>query len=155
MELGQFEALLAQKAVKKGCFTSIIWQSDVTLRAAYKDSYDIKKVTQGVARLGVNYGHIKEIRERGTEPQSLPYGAWKKGKENIIIEHNGGYQLRMTKTNNFRHKGKVAYYLNGVEIAKDKLQEMNVVVPSYWDRGGHETPVFNVKLENVLKIGRE
>jgi len=153
MELNKFEALLAQKTIKKGCFTSIIWQSDVDLRAAYKGTYDIKKVTKGVARIGVNYGHIRAIKESGVTPQSLPYGEWKEGEENIIIEHNGKYQVRLTTTGNSKHRGKTAYYLNGKPIEKEALESMDIVVPSYWNRS-HSGPVFNVKLENILQVGR-
>ena len=154
MKIKEFETLVEQKVIKNGCFTSIKWQSDVDLKASFKGVYDAKKVSEGVARLGVNYGHIAQVKERGKEPQSLPYGSWHEGKENLIIDHNGGYQLRMAKTGNNKQKPKTIYLLDGKEISKEQLVEMGIAVPSYWNKGGIESPVFNVKLENVMRIGR-
>ena len=110
-------------------------------------------MTNSVGRLGVNYGNLASVKSAGVAPGPLPYGAWVPGKENLLIENKGSYQLRVTKTGNHRQLPKVKYYLNGEEVTKEELQALNVVLPSVWNRSS-DTPVFNVKLENVIKIGR-
>jgi hypothetical protein len=138
--------------IKKGTYVTMMWQSDVTLKAAFKDSHDVKKVTKGVGRLGVKYANIQEIKERGSEVGGLPYGEWE--KEDLLIKSHEKLQLRITKTKNKRHRPHVVYYIDGTEISAEKLQEMGIVLNSYWNKNNQESPIFNIKIENLLEIKR-
>lgn len=153
MKLNELESKLASREIKKGAYTAITWQSNVPLRASATGSTNVRKVTQGVGRIGVNYGHIAKIREQGIVPGPLPYGQWQPGKENIVIDHNGAYQLRIAKTGNGHQYPKVVYLQDGQEISKEALMATGIVLPSYWS-GEKDNLIFNVKLENVLHIGK-
>lgn len=113
----------------------------------------IIKESDMVIRLGVAYANMKINANRETGP--LPWGKWVEGLENLVVEHKGKYYLRITSTNP-ANPGSGAdviatrYLLNGQEISKEQViamigEEKLATKPS---------PVYNVKFENIIRIGK-
>lgn len=128
-----------ENIAKNGRNVKITYQSD--------KGNGIIKVTTGVYRLGVNYSHIKSvIAKNGGKVNPLPYGKWL--IENLIIDNNGKYQVRITQASmDFKPSSK--YLLNGKETSKDSLIQSGLLK----DKPHTASNVFNVKLENIIQIG--
>ena len=47
-----------------GAFTAMTWQKELPVRAAFKDTIKVTKVTKGVVRFGVDYENIKATKEK-------------------------------------------------------------------------------------------
>lgn len=113
----------------------------------------IVKESDMVIRLGINYTNMK-INENKKTGQ-LPWGRWVEGLENLVVEHKGNYYLRITSTDPSHPESgadviATRYLRNGQEISKEEVIYMI---------GGDKTsskasPVYNVKFENILKIGK-
>ena len=125
---------------------------------------DIRKETDMVIRLGVDYSHmnINVNRETG----SLPWGHWVKNLENLVIEH--------TKVNKKTNELETSYYLrvtsidpahpdNGASIVatrylNDKGQQLTKeqVVAQVGEKKleSHASAVYNIKFDNIIKIGK-
>lgn len=147
MEL--YELLQRLVNYKNGTYILLEYETQPTTRAKYKGQL-IKKGME-VFRLGVDYSKMK-INE-GKEINSLPFGEWVEGMKKFIIfnEKKNQYYLRVTTTNNKKHKIYSDYYLNGEKIEYDKLVEMGVIAPTKND----PSVVKNFKIENIKRIGRE
>lgn len=103
------------------------------------------KETDMVIRLGISYQNMEINKDRVVEP--LPWGSWVPGLENYVIEHKGNYYLRINSTNS--HIAKSKYLLNNVEITKEVAE--TYINPKKLQ--SKESPVYNVKFENIISIG--
>lgn len=125
-----------ENEIKKGQFTSAKWQSV----KVDKEGNEYKKVSNGVVRL-VQYSHIKGVEVKGkvnpNEEVIIPNTLYFNAKTNNYL-----VQLATTET-----KAKSTYYLNGQEIDKETYELANP------PRQGNPSPVFRVKLENLLELG--
>lgn len=121
------------KTIKKGVFTRAKWQS-------VKGEYT--KVSTGKVRL-VKYANIKGVQVKGKA----------NANDNAIIDNvlyynanTNNYLVQLAKTNT---KAKVIYYHNGKEITKAEY-DANVKQSAY----KNDSPIFRVKLENLLALGK-
>jgi len=122
--------------IKKGQFTKAKWQSVKVIKGV-----EYKKVSQGVVRF-VQYAHIKgvvvvgkvNVNENCLIPNTLYYNA---NTNNYLV------QLATTET-----KPHCTYYINGVEVDKATFEQGNPP-----RQNSQESPVFRVKLENLLELG--
>ena len=125
--------------IKKGQFTKAKWQSIKTT----KEGTEYKKVSNGVIRF-VTYGHINGVEVKGKVNPN---------EETLIpntLYHNtntGSYLVQLAKTD---VKPTCTYYCNGEEITKEEYDIANPP-KSY----GNPSPIFRVKLENLLELGNE
>ena len=127
---------------KKGQICSLSISKTLKLRKGVEGS--LLKKEKLIARAGVDYGNIREIREAKIEPQALPWGSWKIFPH--IIEHNGANYYRFSRLNN--GKEEVKYLYNGEEIPEEKAKELSLA-----SEFKKEKPiVFNVKEENLEEI---
>lgn len=135
--------------IKNGAYTSVEFCTFKTPLKAFK-GHEIKKVTKGIYRLGIAYKNLASKKDVVTE--KLPYGKWVDKWVNKLIEKDGEYQLRLYSTNNRKHKVHTQWYLDGKEITKEELIEMGAISESM--AKSHHTELFNVHLENIIRIGR-
>lgn len=137
------EILTKLAEAKKGRYINLTKSKDL--------GQGIVKESDMVIRLGVSYANmqINENRQTG----SLPWGKWVEGLENLVIEHKGNYYLRITSTDPANPESgadviATRYLMNGVEVTK---QEVRALIGE--EKGG-ASPVYNVKFDNILKLGK-
>lgn len=140
--------------LKKGTIHSIHWKRVLRNNEVLKDFRGrIEKETIGNFRIGIDYSNMAINKEKVTG--SLPYGFFEYSNEILYSPSTDTYQLRLTHTMNEHNIPVVKWYLDGKEITKDELIEMNALGsalrnPKPFDP--KENPVFNVKLENLINI---
>ena len=111
----------------------------------------IVKESDMVIRLGVAYSNMKINEDRQTG--QLPWGHWVEGLENLVIEHKGNFYLRISSTDPANPESgadvvATRYLKDGAEITKHD------VLTLVGEQKGSASPVYNVKFENILKLGR-
>lgn len=127
-----------QNEIKKGQFTKATWQSVKTIKGN-----EYKKISKGVVRF-VQYGHISgvvvvgkvNVNEQCIIPNTLYHNT---NTNNYLV------QLATTET-----KPHCKYYINGVEVDKATFELQNPP-----RQNSQASPVFRVKLENLLELGNE
>ena len=146
--------------LRNGAYTNITFLSDIIPNKDNKDR-KIQKMTQAVVRFGVTYSHIqvdsiqaRKVIDGEGKPitEQLPWGEWDPECE-CLISHKGNYYLRCTVSRSPKHSRHVSYLLDGREATKEEV--MALTRPSEWTREDREEYVFNPKIENILKIGKE
>ena len=141
--------------IRKGTIHSIRFKRVVKTLKSFNGGV-VEKETVGTYRFGINYANIRQNQAKVVG--SLPYGQWTDDQFLIeqIINGNVNYQLRLTTTGNPNHKAHTKWYLNGAEIDKQDLINMNALGSA--DRNprpmdpNNPIQIFNVKLENVIEI---
>jgi hypothetical protein len=106
----------------------------------------VKKITDMVIRLGVDYSKMKVNEGRETEIGSLPWGKWVEGLEGYVIEHKGNYYLRVASS--YSNTTKSIYTLNGVEVGDEIVNEL--VAPS--KLASKPSDVYNIKFSNIISL---
>lgn len=150
------QKLVATLSTKKnGSWFNMRWVSDVKLSAsAKKMGVTAYKITEAQVRKGINYTHQKSVQmkvESGEKQltHELPWGNWKEGYDNLIIEHKGNDYVRLYLGAN---NPKVKYVLNGKEVTKKELQESGYVLKSYFTESTEKPDALTVKVANVEAI---
>ncbi len=113
----------------------------------------IIKESDMVIRLGVTYANMQINEDRQTG--QLPWGKWVEGLENLVVEHKGNYYLRITSTDPANPESgadviATRYLMNGQEISKEQV----IAIVGETKLSGSASPVYNVKFENIIKLGR-
>ena len=113
----------------------------------------IIKESDMVIRLGVAYANMQINEDRQTG--QLPWGKWVEGLENFVVEHKGNYYLRITSTDPANPESgsdviATRYLMNGQEISKEQV----IAIVGEAKLSGSASPVYNVKFENIIKLGR-
>lgn len=125
----------------------------------------IRKETDMVIRLGVDYSHMKINADR--ETGSLPWGHWIPGLENLVIEHTKidkktGEEL---ETNYYLRISSIdpAHPDNGASVVatryidangKQLTKEQAIAIVGEKKLESKPSAVYNVKFENIIKIGK-
>jgi len=135
------QILLALANVKKGRY--------ISLKKVKDYGKGVTKESDLVIRLGVNYANMAINKDRQTPIQSLPWGSWVPGLENLVIEHKGNYYLRVASS--YSSNNKSTYYLDGVQITKEDA--IGIIGEKKLKSGNPD--VYNIKFENILSIGVE
>ena len=137
---------------RKGAFTAMQWQKELPVRANFKSTFKVTKVTNAVVRFGVQYDNIKAVQNKradGTLPAvnaGLTWGEW-----NIypyFIKHNGVDYVRcsLSKQNPINTQ----YFINGRPATK---AECETICTKAAFSSGEIPDVITVKADNILKIG--
>ena len=140
-----------------GTYTNITFLSDVISNKDHKE-VKVQKIVEAVVRFGVQYSHIQveEIqarpRDNTTTEEKLPWGEWDIDCP-YLISHKDTQYLRCTVSRSPKHHRRVRYLVDGVEVTKE--QAMVYTRPSEWVPREKEEYVFNPKIENVLRLGKE
>ena len=135
------QILLALANVKKGRY--------ISLKKVKDYGKGVTKESDLVIRLGVNYANMAINKDRQTPIQSLPWGSWVPGLENLVIEHKGNYYLRVASS--YSSNNKSTYYLDGLQITKEDA--IRIIGEKKLKSGNPD--VYNIKFENILSIGVE
>lgn len=141
--------------LKHGTIHSIHWKrvlKDNEVLKGFKGGR-VEKETIGNFRIGIDYSNMAINKDKITG--SLPYGFFEYSNEIIYSPTSDTYQLRLTQTMNENMKPKVKWYLDGKEITKDELIEMNALGSAQRSTkpfDPKENPVMNVKLESIIEI---
>ena len=137
------EILMKLAEAKKGRYINLTKAKDL--------GKGVTKESDMVIRLGVSYANmqINENRQTG----QLPWGHWVEGLENLVIEHKGNYYLRITSTDPANPESgadviATRYLMDGHEVTKQEVREL------LGEEKGGASPVYNVKFENILKLGK-
>lgn len=158
-EQSVYEAL---RGYQKGSYIRLGWKSTLGSSAAKKAGYDIQKQTETTGRIGIHYGNIASVKARKAEQEQQPeeekktYTVWFKHVEGHpeIVEHLKDATkryLQIFAVKPFAYP-KVKYFLNGVEISKQDLENTGLCTKSdLAPSSGSE--LFNIPLENLLFIG--
>lgn len=138
----------------KGSYHAMSWVRPLKVRAAYKDSVNISKMTIAHSlRFGVNYDNMastKEARENGTKPAvnaGLVGRSWIVPNLMLKTDKTGKTLLRVSlaKTSKFDTK----YYLNGKEVDKKAIEPY--VLAS--EIKPHEPQnVFDISTDSIIMI---
>jgi len=144
----------------KGKFVKASWKSNPKSSAAFKDVL-LEKHTTAVVQCGVNYANLSSVKiaignnERGAvEP--LPWGEWLQFPYTIL--HKGETYLRLYPSQGFNHIPKSEFFVNGVQSTKQEFA--TYLTPSECKKlldpvASDISPVFNIKLNNLLDIPEE
>lgn len=126
---------------KKGTYTRVV--KETTTESGYK------KVTKMVGRF-VNYYNIKEVVMSGkSEKESKPRLFEEQIIPHILKKNLNTLNVLLCVYTTKHHKARTTYYHNGYEITEEE----------YYLHSGEkkksygETPVFNFKLKDVVKLG--
>lgn len=85
-----------------------------------------------------------------TEVNSLPYGAWVEGKENMLIENNGKTQIRFYATADT--KTATTYFVDGKEATEEEVALIKSFLPK---RSETERKAFeprNISEEKIVEV---
>lgn len=133
------EIIQTMLSKKKGRYVNLKKEKDL--------GNGVKKITDMVIRLGVDYANMKVNEDRQSEIGSLPWGHWVEGLEGYVIEHKGKYYLRVASS--YSNTTKSIYTLNGVEVDKEEVETL--VAPSKMKSS--QADVYNIKFENIIELG--
>jgi hypothetical protein len=151
MLLAQVESAIT--ATPKGANIILEWVRDLKTRKGVTDN--LTKSVRMVGRVGMDYNHlgaVQEKRESGelpAEPQPLPWGTW--AKFPYLIEHKGGFYLRLYKGTSEKVHPECHFFRNGVEVSKEEIAP-SLLKSELEERDGD---CFTCKVENMTKIHNE
>lgn len=134
-------ALTALDTIKNGRYMTIVKSKDL--------GNGITKVSKMNVRKGITYANMQVNKDRQTE--SLKYGSWVAGQENVLLEHKGNYYLRITsKTPDNPDCDTIDthYYQNGKEVTRAAVETL---VPASKLKSS-TSKVYNIKLDNIISI---
>lgn len=138
------------KLVKKGTFSTMIWERPLKTKKAFADDVIIKR-TSAVVRTGIDYNHMASTQKKRAsgilpaEPQALPWGEWESYP--YIIQHKGTRYLRAYLAKN---TPKVQYFCNGKEVDREAI-EPKCLKSEFKAKDDNQT--FVVKIENIIYFG--
>ena len=140
--------------LRKGTIHSIHWKRTLGNGDVLKDFRGrVEKETIGNFRIGIDYSNMAINKDKITG--SLPYGFFEYSNEILYSPSTDTYQLRLTQTMNENITPNVKWYLDGKEITKEELIEMNALGSKQRNPkpfNPKENPVFNVKLDSIIEI---
>lgn len=138
---------------KKGRHVKAVW-----VRAAKTIvgcPFLIMKRTEAWVRSGISYANLQDIRqgvEAGTrEPvQSLPWGRWREGFVNYIIDHKDKEYIRLYPASFHNLGAKVEWMMDGKPADYSIIEQWLL---SSEKRHEHDKPAcFTLDAENVVSI---
>lgn len=139
--------------IRKGAYTKMEYQSFPCKLKSQTDYHQrVRKVTESVVRLGLEYSHLSE--NVGKETKGLPYGQWEPTKEKYVISHKGKRYLRLYTSKCSKHKVKVTWYLDDMVVTKEWLFENGYLTESQYKHQSVKDNCFIVELENIISVGK-
>lgn len=142
---------------RKGSFIRIGWRSEIGSKAAEKLGIKVTKESEATVRLGVNYSHLKKVREKLSLREENGRVPWfqHSGIFNLFVEHKKDNNKQYLQVFPIGHNGnpRVRYFINGVPITKEELQKTGYCNESTFAPKG-DTVVFNIPVENIRFIGK-
>ena len=152
------DKLLEHVSKNTGKPVSVLYKTVVPLTKSGKKAFDIiQKLSYKTFIIGKSYSESESFKARHGDSKTagaLPWGKWVPGYENILLEYNGRYYLRVIASKSLLNKD--SKYLATDKTGSRFLQkeELSGFVPdSYLEKPEKKDgDVFNIKLENVVDI---
>ena len=146
------EKVLALKEMAKGGQNiRATYQSFPKLRKEWNGR--VRKVSSGTISMNKNYRNLKVNQDReefNGLPESQHFVI-----DNVLIEQNKdneiSYLVRCYPATLKNAKTKTQYFLDNEPITKEELIERGIIK----DKPHTDTPCFNIKLENLIELGKE
>jgi hypothetical protein len=141
---------------KKGQHVQAVWARKMKTRGEF--SVSIVKRTEAWVRTGIKFANLKSVAEgieQGTRAEvgKLPFGTWRKGFENLIIDHTPKGQTESVEyvrlypaTFDNLKTPKVEYFMDGVPATWEQIE------PYLLARDNREVETFTLRAENVIEI---
>ena len=143
-----FDTFIEKMQIKRnGAFIKLRWRRQLPVYKKFEGQYVVEKVVESTIRKGLKPNNVKGQKEVNGK---LPWGQWKKGYEGFIIEHNNRNYARIFFSPN---KPKAIYYINGIEIDKEKLKAMKIVTASGWSEIDDTQKFFCLNIDTIEKVG--
>lgn len=147
-------AIVSNLQSRKGQFVSITWQRDAHTRKDY-DGKPIAKRTTATVRAGINYANLASVKDaiesgEREEVGPLPWGAWRVGAENLIIDHKGKEYVRLYAVPTA--KPSVQWLLDGKAVDFSAVSAYLLASEKPKDEED-KSPCFNVNAADVVSIG--
>ena len=147
LKLSRHELNILKKlnARKNGTYFCICFETDLNryLRAGAK-GYNVKKLTITSARKGIDRRSMAGYQEK--EATRAP---WYHHIDKMLVKHNtqDKYYVQL-----FPNKGKpeVRYQVNGRDVSKEELKEMDILIPSYFNKTIDD--MYMIELKNILDV---
>lgn len=152
----------AVKEVKNGTMVRVSYTSDVKLKKAFRDlGCRVTKIVDTTVRLGVNYSHIKQVIENGSNSDTVESNKRANNYSWVVpnkIKYNSNtdeYYLQFATVknhNNIKVKYIVADECGGTTIS-DSMDSLPTEM--FCATGSGNMPIVQtVKVKNILKIGK-
>lgn len=147
---------------QKGTYVKVGWKSNIESAKARKMGIEVVKVTDATVRWGINYSHLKRVKEikaeKGesvTESTRKPWYRHLEGAPHIIQHLNDpGKQYLQLFTINKKGYIKTEYYINGEHKTKQEVINSGYVNASEF-APKDECLIVNIPIENIRFIGQE
>lgn len=155
MELTQIKNALDN--IKGGQYVVEEHQRQIALKKGF-EHLRVEKYTKSVIRLKCNYQNLNEIKIKDYTPSPTHQNnnmEYIENYENSILynTNNKQYYLKCTKSRNPKHKTITKWFLNGVEVAKQTLIELNCLYAKDMQKSSFDSPVFNINIKDITRLG--
>lgn len=137
--------------IRNGKFVCITYKSIKQLPKKYGGK-TLTKITTQVVRLGCKYNNVVKVDNENeyeaNKPHNKPFGEFLSGFSNLVSQKEENLYFWLFTTKNYKHRPQSKYYVDGVEITKEKAIEYG------YKPSSSSTPMFVVKLENLISLGQ-
>lgn len=146
---------LKKQNIRNGKFVYITYKKEFEPSKNGK-GHKVVKVSTQVVRLGCFYGNIIKNDEgyQPTQEQDKRFGDFLSGLKNIVSSKDEKTYFWAYTTNNKKHKAHSKYYVDGVEMTYEQVENTGYVCKSKLKPSNKPCSMFVIKLENLIAIGR-
>lgn len=139
---------------KAGQHVAAIWQRQVKTRKGFDGL--IFKRTKAYVRAGINYSNLSDVRdaiEAGErEPvQGLPWGQWREGYANYIIDHKDKEYVRLYPAVFANLKASVEYLMDGQTVSYEQVEPF-MLASEKRKPDDEKSACFNVNAADLITI---
>lgn len=147
---------------QKGTYVKVGWKSNIESAKARKMGIEVVKVTDATVRWGINYSHLKRVKEikaekgeSATESTRKPWYRHLEGTPHII-QHLNDPEKQYLQLFTINKKGyiKTEYYINGEHKTKQEVIDSGYVNASEF-APKDECLIVNIPIANIRFIGQE
>lgn len=147
---------------QKGTYVKVGWKSNIESAKARKMGIEVVKVTDATVRWGINYSHLKRVKEMkaekgesATESTRKPWYRHLEGTPHII-QHLNDPEKQYLQLFTINKKGyiKTEYYINGEHKTKQEVINSGYVNASEF-APKDECLIVNIPIANIRFIGQE
>lgn len=140
-----------------GQHVKVSWQRSCKVKKS-AGQHTVHKRTVAFVRAGITYGNLASVRneiEAGTrdEVQSLPWGTWREGFKNFIIDHKGTEYIRLYPPSfeNLKQP-EVTWLLDGRAVSYEEVEPYLLASEKRKDKDEEGPACFTVKADDIVTI---
>lgn len=141
---------------KAGQHVNVSWSRKAKTRGSCP--FEIIKHTSAFVRTGIKYANLQAVKSEiaaGNREQvgQLPFGHWRPGFENYIIDHNGTEYVRLYPASfDNLSEPQVSWTMDGITATFD---DVKLYLKRSEDKREHQSACFTVKAEDINSVGAE